>query len=70
MIAEKKALLAVLGQADVKGWRDKYDHEFQQMWQNQGPDFDVLHAWLRERRVEELLRALVVTLSKHVDLDE
>jgi uncharacterized membrane-anchored protein YjiN (DUF445 family) len=70
LIAEKKALRAVLERKGAKGWRDDYSHEFQQKWQNQGHEADVLHALLREKRVSELLDTLATELSRHVDLDE
>jgi hypothetical protein len=69
LIAEKKTLRALLERKRVVGWRDDYAHELEQNWQNQGPEFDVLHAHLKAGHLRELFDTLATILGNSVDPD-
>jgi len=70
LAVERDALQAVLENGRVRGWRDAYNREFQERWENQGTAFDVIYAHVRGKRVEEVLQSLVQELGKHVGPDE
>ena len=67
---ERDALQAVLETKRVSKWRDVYDREFLERWENQGAAFSVMHALIREKRSGEVLRNLAKEIGKRGTPDQ